>query len=90
MDIHLYYLVPPSAIVILSIIAIGATVLKKRWELITPLAVILTVYLYAAIFPEWNQGERQFYVRWALALLLTVIAMFGVFEKLGGRKYNGK
>ena len=90
MDIHLDYLVPPIILVILSIAAIVSTLYRHRWELVIPLGTLFGVYLYATIYPEWDQDERQFYVRWSLALLLTVIALFGVFEKFWGRKYNGK
>jgi hypothetical protein len=90
MDIHQIYLISPIAIVVLTIIAIGTTAIKKHWELIVPLAVILGVYLYASIYPEWNQDERQFYVRWSLALLLTVIGIFGFVEKYNNRKQNGE
>ena len=90
MDIHLTYLVPPIILVILSIAAIISTLYRHRWELVIPLGTLFGVYLYATIHPGWNQDERQFYVRWSLALLLTVISMFGAFEKLWGRKYNGK
>lgn len=91
MNIHEIYLISPLAIVFLAIASVVSSFYKKRWENIVPRLVILGVYLYATVYPDWAQDERQFFVRWSLALLLGVEAIFGVSEKYYyWRRKNGK
>lgn len=94
MDVYKIYLIPALAIVLLACGSIASSFYKKRWENIVPRLVILGMYLCATIHPDWDRDERQFFIRWSLALLLSVETIFGLSEKYycwrsrHGKKYR--
>jgi uncharacterized membrane protein HdeD (DUF308 family) len=72
MDYLTIYLITPLLVGVLATTSAVMKVLEKKWEGIIPRLLLATVYFYSYFTPLWSQNERQFFVRWSVALLLIV------------------